>query len=133
MKRELPVLFSPRRWPVKVRLAVVSATLTFVILLCFALVIGRLVENRLRNDFREELESTANQLAFTIQVDPITGGVGVDTADLETMSIASDATIGAGLGVRGQALLLPLLLGKGRILKQVPPSLSPRERTLSGR
>jgi malate dehydrogenase len=48
-------------------------------------------------------------------------------------AIASDATIGAGLGVRGQALLLPLLLGQGRILKQVPPSLSPRERTLSGR
>src|SRR5215210_6451350 len=69
--RNGPVLFSPRRWPVKVRLAVVSAGLTFAILLVFALVVGRLVETRLRGDFRAETTTTARQVALSITFDEL--------------------------------------------------------------
>ena len=60
-----PFLLSPSRWPVRWRLAGVSAGLTFVILLAFALGVGRLVEDKLRDDFREETQATARQVALS--------------------------------------------------------------------
>jgi len=44
-----------RRWPVRSRIALVSAALTAVILIAFALVVGRLVSDRLHTDFENEL------------------------------------------------------------------------------
>ena len=41
IERILEVL-TPKRWPVRWRLAAVSAVLTFLILVAFALVVGRL-------------------------------------------------------------------------------------------
>ena len=41
-----------RRLPVRMRIAIVSATLTAVILIGFAAVVGRLVSDRLEGDFR---------------------------------------------------------------------------------
>jgi two-component system OmpR family sensor kinase len=58
-----PVWRTPSRWPVRWRLAAVSAALTLLILLCFALVVGRLVSERLEDDFHEELITAANELA----------------------------------------------------------------------
>ena len=52
------------RW----RIAGISAGLTLLILLCFALLVGRLATNRLKSDFREELQGTANQLAIEGQL-----------------------------------------------------------------
>ena len=52
------------RW----RIAGISAGLTLLILLCFALIVGRLATDRLRNDFHDELQGTANQLAIERQL-----------------------------------------------------------------
>jgi malate dehydrogenase len=46
----------------------------------------------------------------------------------QATALASEATVAAGLGTRGRALMLPLSLGSGRILGQVPPTLSPQEK-----
>jgi len=51
-----------KRWPVRWRLAGVSAGLTLLILVVFALVVGRLATDRVKDDFRQELESSASQL-----------------------------------------------------------------------
>jgi len=55
-----------RRLPVRTRIALVSAALTAVILIGFAAVVGRLVSNRLQNDFENDLQSQANQLAIIV-------------------------------------------------------------------
>jgi two-component system, OmpR family, sensor kinase len=64
---------TPRGWPVRWRLAAVSAALTLVILLGFAAVVGRLTTNKLESDFRDDLRNNAGQLAFDI---PLAGGAG---------------------------------------------------------
>jgi two-component system OmpR family sensor kinase len=74
--------FTPSRWPVRWRHAGVSAVLTFVILLTFAAVVGKLSQERLENDFRNELQATANRIAFTIEIDPETGQVQVPIEEL---------------------------------------------------
>jgi signal transduction histidine kinase len=58
--------FSPRRWPVRWRLAGVSAGLTLLILVVFALVVGRLATDRVKDDFHQELVSVASQLRSQI-------------------------------------------------------------------
>jgi two-component system, OmpR family, sensor kinase len=64
---------SPRRWPVRWRLAIVSASLTVVILLIFAGVVGKLTQERLEQDFNNQLQAEADELAFTNEIDPTTG------------------------------------------------------------
>ena len=61
MKRleRLAAALTPKRWPVRWRLAAVSAALTFLILVIFALVVGRLTSNRLRADFNQDVQTTA--------------------------------------------------------------------------
>src|SRR6266498_3241369 len=59
---------TPKRWPVRWRLAAVSATLTLIILVIFALVVGRLTSNRLHGDFNDELRDTAGRLSFELKV-----------------------------------------------------------------
>src|SRR6266545_2471842 len=54
-----PVLLSPQRWPVRWRLAGVSAALTLIIFIVFAVVVGRLVTDRLNGDFNEEVRDNA--------------------------------------------------------------------------
>src|SRR5215211_904368 len=58
---------TPQGWPVRWRLAAVSAALTLVILLGFAAVVGRLTTNKLEGDFRDGLRENAKQFAFDIQ------------------------------------------------------------------
>ena len=67
----------PNRWPVKWRIAAVSAGLTLLILLGFAFVVGRLAVDKLEANFREEAQSTANDLAnrFEIKTNPAGGRV----------------------------------------------------------
>ena len=47
------------RIPVRWRIAVTTAGLTFLILVVFALVLGNLVGDRMRNDFESELRDAA--------------------------------------------------------------------------
>ena len=58
-----PVWATPSRWPVRWRIAAVSASLTLLILLVFAAVVGRLVSDRMEDDFRNELVASASELA----------------------------------------------------------------------
>lgn len=51
------------RYPIRWRLAGISALLTFVILSVFATVVGELTVRRIRNDFNNQLVATANNLS----------------------------------------------------------------------
>jgi two-component system OmpR family sensor kinase len=72
MKRleRLVAALTPNRWPIRWRLAAVSAVLTFVILVIFALVVGRLTQNRIQSNFNGELQDTASQLAAEVTITP---------------------------------------------------------------
>lgn len=56
------------RLPIRVRLAGVSALLTFVILCVFAVAIGSLTVQRIRSDFNREVLDTANQLPSELKI-----------------------------------------------------------------
>ena len=56
------------RLPIRTRLAVVSALLTFVILCGFALVVGSLTVRRIRSDFNHEVAVSAANLAGLLQI-----------------------------------------------------------------
>ncbi len=70
MKRLERILaaLTPKRWPVRWRLAAVSTILTLVILVIFAVVVGRLTSNRLQSDFDDELRDDAARLALDPQL-----------------------------------------------------------------
>ncbi len=57
------------RLPIRARLAVVSALLTFVILCGFALVVGSLTVRRIRSDFNREVAVTATNLAELLHIE----------------------------------------------------------------
>jgi two-component system OmpR family sensor kinase len=56
------------RLPIRVRLAGVSALLTFVILCGFAVAIGSLTVHRIRSDFNHEVQDTADQLGSQLRI-----------------------------------------------------------------
>ncbi|HEY7831141.1 MAG TPA: HAMP domain-containing sensor histidine kinase [Solirubrobacteraceae bacterium] len=62
------------RLPIRTRLAVVSACLTFVILCAFAVTVGGLTVRRLRSDFNRQVEQTSRQLStqLNVVIDPVT-------------------------------------------------------------
>src|SRR5258707_2352675 len=84
--------FAIRRWPVRWRLAGVSAGLTLLILVVFALVVGRLATDRVKDDFHEELVSVASQLRNNIQLQraPTEGISGPDVVGL---AMTGDAAV----------------------------------------
>jgi two-component system, OmpR family, sensor kinase len=57
------------RLPIRVRLAVASALLTFTILCAFALVVGSVTVHRIRSDFNREAAISATNLAALLQVE----------------------------------------------------------------
>jgi two-component system OmpR family sensor kinase len=70
------------RLPVKLKLAMVSAALTFIILCLFAVVIGALAEERIRNNFDDDLLATAADLQEQLTVEPGPDGrYGLDRDD----------------------------------------------------
>jgi len=79
-----------RRLPVRLRIAIVSATLTAVILIAFAAVVGRDVTGRLHDDFENELRGQAATLANRISLN--NAGQPVDP-NLEEVALANDAEI----------------------------------------
>ncbi|MGA2452833.1 MAG: HAMP domain-containing sensor histidine kinase [Solirubrobacteraceae bacterium] len=71
------------RLPIRVRLAGVSALLTFVILCAFAIAIGSLTVHRIRSDFNRQVLETAerlgNELGIERLIEPVTGTVRLRT------------------------------------------------------
>ncbi len=59
----------PRAWPVRWRLAAVSAGLTLAILLVFGGVIGQIATQRIRDDFNGEVRSEVQSLANGMRID----------------------------------------------------------------
>lgn len=57
----------PRSWPVRWKLAAVSATLTFLILLLFGGAIGQIATQRIRDDFNNEVRTAVRSLASEMQ------------------------------------------------------------------
>ena len=84
-----------RRVPVRWRLAGGSAVLTLVILCGFALVVGALTIQRIRDDFDEQTRLAANDLADRLEykIDPRTGRPGCVGPDLGTYAGAENAVI----------------------------------------
>jgi two-component system, OmpR family, sensor kinase len=58
-----PTRLRPSNWPVRWRLAAVSAGLTLAILLIFGAVIGQVATSRIRDDFNRQVSSAAQTLA----------------------------------------------------------------------
>ena len=80
-------LLSVRRWPVRWRLAGVSAGLTLLIL-----VVGQLASDRIKDDFDHELIGTANEVRSQYQL----GEAGINAApgrDLLDLLMAGDAAV----------------------------------------
>jgi two-component system, OmpR family, sensor kinase len=90
--RRLPLF---ERIPVRWRIAITTAGLTFLILVIFALVLGQVVGNRIRGDFRDELLSATRSLAAEtrIEIDPIHGPVITRSPDVRAYATPEDATI----------------------------------------
>jgi signal transduction histidine kinase len=65
-------LLRPRSWPLRWRLAAVSAGLTLVILMLFGAVVGGVATQRIRDDFNSEVRTAAQILAgeFKIEYGP---------------------------------------------------------------
>jgi signal transduction histidine kinase len=61
-------LLRPGTWPVRWRLAAVSAGLTLAILLVFGVAIGQVATQRIRDDFDSEVRNAAQTLASEFQV-----------------------------------------------------------------
>jgi len=87
------LLLRPARWPIRWRLAGVSAGLTLVILIAFAAVVGQLATDRLRSDFEDELRRAASELALEIELAPTGefGQVAYRGPKLEEFAMAGDA------------------------------------------
>ena len=90
--RRLPLF---ERIPVRWRIAITTAGLTFLILAIFALVLGQVVGNRIRSDFRAELNSAARSLAAETRVssDAFSGVVVSRSPDLRAFALPEDAEI----------------------------------------
>jgi len=63
-----PAALRPNNWPVRWRLAAVSASLTLAILLVFGAVVGQLATSRIRDDFNREVSEAAATLAGEFRI-----------------------------------------------------------------
>ena len=89
-----PAWLTPGRWTVRWRLAAVSASLTLLILLCFAFVVGGLATDRVRDDFHDDMYSVASQVTRNIETQREVGeDVVVQGTDLNKLVTAGDAEI----------------------------------------
>jgi two-component system, OmpR family, sensor kinase len=89
-----PFLLTPSRWPVRWRIASVSASLTLLILLVFAAVVGRLASDRLTSDFHDDMYSVANQLKLNIEAGRKPGeDVVVQGPDLNELALEGDVAM----------------------------------------
>ncbi len=83
----------PRNWPVRWRLAAVSAGLTLAILVLFGAIIGNLAAQRVRDDFNREVKGAVTTLASQVRiVDTITNTLIAEEPDLGDFVSPNDAS-----------------------------------------
>jgi two-component system OmpR family sensor kinase len=82
------------RIPIRWRLAIVSAALTFVILTGFAVVIGQVTASRVRSDFNNQVAAAVDDLSdrFSFHVDNV-GNVDLDGPPLNLYAASNNAVI----------------------------------------
>jgi two-component system, OmpR family, sensor kinase len=84
----------PGNWPVRWRIAAVSAGLTLAILVLFGAIVGNLAAQRVRDDFNREMSGGVTALASQVQiVDTITDTLIIREPDLGDFVSANDATV----------------------------------------
>jgi two-component system OmpR family sensor kinase len=80
------------RLPVKLKLAVVTAALTLGILCLFAVAIGAVAEQRIRDAFDDDLRATAADIANRLDPEFTNGGIVVDQREL-VVAASGDAEL----------------------------------------
>jgi signal transduction histidine kinase len=84
----------PGNWPVRWRLAAVSAGLTLAILVLFGAIVGNLAAQRVRDDFNREMTGAVSTLASQVQiVDTITNTLITEEPDLADFVSPNDASV----------------------------------------
>jgi two-component system, OmpR family, sensor kinase len=87
-------MLRPGNWPVRWRLAAVSAGLTLAILILFGAIIGNLAAQRVRDDFNREMTGAVSTLASQVQiVDTITNTLIIHEPDLADFTSPNDASV----------------------------------------
>jgi two-component system, OmpR family, sensor kinase len=87
-------MLRPGNWPVRWRLAAVSAGLTLAILVLFGAIIGNLAAQRVRDDFNREMTGAVSTLASQVQiVDTITNTLIIHEPDLADFVSPNDASV----------------------------------------
>jgi two-component system OmpR family sensor kinase len=81
--------------PIRWRLAIVSAALTFVILAGFAVVIGQVTASRVRSDFNNQLAAAVDDLSdrLSFRRDPLTTRLEFRRPDLDVYAAANTAVV----------------------------------------
>jgi two-component system, OmpR family, sensor kinase len=84
----------PGNWPVRWRLAGVSAGLTLAILVLFGVIVGNLAAQRIRDDFSREMKGAVSTLASQVRiVDTLTNTLIVEEPDLGDFTSPNDASV----------------------------------------
>jgi two-component system OmpR family sensor kinase len=83
------------RIPVRWRIAVTTAGLTLAILVGFAIVLGQVVGDRIRDDFKNELDSAASSLAAEtrVAINTATGVPVISSPPLQDFAMPNDAVV----------------------------------------
>jgi hypothetical protein len=77
------------RLPVKLKVAVLSAALTFAILCVFAVVVGAVAEQRIVAGFDDDLRATVGELQDKITLELVPGGVQLNDNDRSLLAAAA--------------------------------------------
>jgi two-component system OmpR family sensor kinase len=84
----------PKRWPLRWRVAAASAALTLIILVAFAVVVGRLTSNRLHRDFRDDVRGQALAIASSTRVaNLLTGERVIRPPDINRMPLPPSSAV----------------------------------------
>jgi two-component system OmpR family sensor kinase len=102
------------RLPIRVRLAGVSALLTFVILCGFAVAVGSLTVRRIRSDFNRDVETTAQQLPSQLSI-KVNAGINPGTFQI----VGIDPPLADLAQPEDSAVIRILSLG-GAVITQTP-------------
>jgi two-component system, OmpR family, sensor kinase len=81
------------RLPVKQKLAFVTAALTFGILCLFAVVIGAVAEERIRDGFDDDIRATVADLAQRLNPEPTPAGIALDETEALIGAASGDAEV----------------------------------------